>query len=176
MELTEGELYYLEAMHIEGGGEDHMTISVEIEQTAIPDHHQGRKEIQELKMVPLTEYEKTVVEITGADDGQFLLTYFHPGQDTYVPTAPLKVKCTTAEMWHAVQPYYAWWGVQGPSITLELLDADGEVTEDASEEVKRRYTITVPKLINSATSTGYLVTPLATQAEITVHLPDDEGG
>jgi hypothetical protein len=43
--LTEGEHYYYEIKHAEGSGTDFVQIGVEIEQSAVTDHHHARKEV-----------------------------------------------------------------------------------------------------------------------------------
>lgn len=55
--LTKGQPYYIEARHREGGGWDHMSVAVEVEQNAtdhaiIDGHHQHMSEIQYVQIQP----------------------------------------------------------------------------------------------------------------------------
>lgn len=44
--MNEGEHYYIEGLHWEGGGADYFSAAVEIEQSDIVGHHQSIKEVQ----------------------------------------------------------------------------------------------------------------------------------
>jgi len=48
--MTAGQHYYIEAEHVEYAGGDHMTVAVEIEQTAVIGHHHAMKEVQYLSV------------------------------------------------------------------------------------------------------------------------------
>jgi len=48
--LTAGEYYYIKAEHIQGWGNDHMTVSVEIEGQNAFNHPNSVKEIQRLQI------------------------------------------------------------------------------------------------------------------------------
>ena len=50
--LTAGEHYYIEAKHLEGGGGDHFSSAVEIEQSDIIGHHHSMREVQYLSVFP----------------------------------------------------------------------------------------------------------------------------
>lgn len=44
MLLTAGTPYYIEVMHVEGGGGDHVSVGLEIEDTVFSNHPQHKKE------------------------------------------------------------------------------------------------------------------------------------
>jgi hypothetical protein len=50
--LTQGEYYYIEVAHAQSGGGDHLTVSLEIEQSAVANHPNKIKPIQAVKIIP----------------------------------------------------------------------------------------------------------------------------
>jgi hypothetical protein len=64
----------LQGRHYEGGGGDNFAVGVEINQTAIPDHHHSMKEIQYVSAgVKNPKYDTTRITVTNPDKGG---TYF----------------------------------------------------------------------------------------------------
>jgi len=78
--LTEGEYYYIEGNHYEGGGGDHFTAAVEIEQTEIVGHHESVKERQYIGVQAneTLTFEQTRINITDVDSGSFILLMQDP--------------------------------------------------------------------------------------------------
>ena len=68
----------METTYVEYNGNDHMTTGVEFEQTAIVNHHQAMKEIQELRISTDQTKERTIVEVKNPDDGSFRVTFKNP--------------------------------------------------------------------------------------------------
>jgi hypothetical protein len=50
--LTAGEAYYIEGLHYDYNGNNHFSVGVEIEQTAMADHHHAIREVQHLYVHP----------------------------------------------------------------------------------------------------------------------------
>ena len=73
--LTEGEHYFIEGKHLEGGGGDHFSVAVEIEQADTAGHHHAMKEVQYLSVYTDQVFDTTRINITNADDGQFILAF-----------------------------------------------------------------------------------------------------
>ena len=73
--LTKGEPYYLEVHYVEYNGVDHLNTGVEFEQTAIVNHHQSMKEIQELRITTDQSKEQHVIEIKNPDSGTYKLLF-----------------------------------------------------------------------------------------------------
>jgi len=73
--LTEGEEYYFEAVHYEGGGGDHMAVAVEIEESGFVGHHHTMKEVQMVYLESAQVFEVTRFTVTNPDDGQYILIF-----------------------------------------------------------------------------------------------------
>ena len=73
--LTEGEHYYLQGHHLESGWGDHFSVAVEIEKADTTGHHHAMKEVQYLSVGTDQHYDTTRINITNADDGQFILAF-----------------------------------------------------------------------------------------------------
>ena len=73
--LTEGEEYYFEVVTYEGGGGDHMSTAVEIEESGIVDHHHTMKEVQMVWLESAQVFEVTRFTVTNPDDGEYILIF-----------------------------------------------------------------------------------------------------
>lgn len=65
----------MKSKFVEGGGGDHFTVAVEIEQTEIKNHPMAMKEVQEISILPKIQYEKTRVIIENPDDKDYILSF-----------------------------------------------------------------------------------------------------
>jgi hypothetical protein len=148
--LTKGEPYYMETAYVEYNGGDHMSTGVEFEQTAIVNHHQAMKEIQELKIFTDQTKEQTTVDIKNPDDGSFKLLFKSPKTSKFVQSSTIKCKSTEAEFKKGVKDYY-WKELRSDiKITRLDLDSDGNNITIANTTLETiRYTIEVVKLINA---------------------------
>lgn len=82
--LNKDEYYYIEALHIQGGGGNHMTVSLEIDDPTltVTSHHHTLRETQRLMITQKNIFEKTVITIDNPDGGMFTLNYVHPRDPT----------------------------------------------------------------------------------------------
>ena len=78
LSFVKGEHYYIEALHSEGGGGDHFSVAVEIEQTAMVGHYHSVKEIQQLKISVDNNKDTTIFTVTNADGGLYVLNFQDP--------------------------------------------------------------------------------------------------
>jgi hypothetical protein len=104
--LTKGEPYYMETTYVEYNGGDHMSSGVEFEQTAIVNHHQAMKEIQELKISSDQTKELTTIDVKNPDDASFKLLFKSPKTSKFVQSETIKCKSTEAEFKLGVKDYY----------------------------------------------------------------------
>ena len=148
--LTKGEPYYMETTYVEYNGGDHMTTGVEFEQTAIVNHHQAMKEIQELKISTDQTKERTIIEVKNPDDGSFRVTFKNPKTSKFVVMSPIKCKATAEQFKSGIKKYY--WDLLRSDIYVTRLDLDSDgnnVTETNNTLVTIRFTIEVRKLIST---------------------------
>lgn len=71
--LEEGQHYYIESHHVEGGGDDHFSVAVEINQTEIVGHHHAIREIQYVGINSTDNRDTVRVTIDNPDGGVFKL-------------------------------------------------------------------------------------------------------
>jgi hypothetical protein len=71
--LTAGQHYYIEGLHYDYNGNNHFSVGVEIEQTAIVDHHHAIREVQHLYVSPDTVFDTIRLTIENMDTGHFKL-------------------------------------------------------------------------------------------------------
>ena len=158
--LTKGEPYYLEASYVEYNGGDHMNTGVEFEQTAIVNHHQAMKEIQELKITTDQTKEQSVIDVKNPDSGTFKLLFKHPKTNKFIPSGSIKCDDTTTNFNKAIKAYY--WNRATYRLTTRVtkvkLDSDGiDITISNGALDTIRYTIEVIQLQSSPTTTQIIV-------------------
>lgn len=158
----------MEASYVEYNGGDHMSTGVEFEQTAIVNHHQAMKEIQELKISTDQTKEQTTIDVKNPDDGSFKLLFKHPKTNKFVQSSTIKCISTEEEFRKAVYDYY--WKLIRSNIKIirEDLDSEGNNITIANTTLETiRYTIEVIKLVSTPTTTQIIVSKVGTQATIT---------
>lgn len=152
--LEKGEPYYMEASYVEYDRSDHMTTGVEFEQTAIQNHTNSMKEIQELKISTNQTKEKTHVEVQNPDDGSFKVLFKNPNTGQYYPSKAIPCKATAGQFQDAVSRYY-WDLIRSAiKVTRYDLDADGNDINIANTTLDTiRFEIEVVKLVANPTTT-----------------------
>jgi len=172
--LEAGENYYLEMMGMEGTGSDHASVAVEIEQSDVVGHHHSMKEVQ--KLTVNTEQNKDTLKLTilNPDDGKYILNFQDPDDlSKYRSSDVLKPTYSAWDVRNRVKGVYLnKWGAF-PSVTLEMFDANDELTEDVALQVKRVYTITCDRLIPRVSTSNVLVAKQTTTSTFSVELPID---
>lgn len=72
--LTEGQAYYIEGLHYDYNGNNHFSVGVEIEQTAMAHHHHAIREVQHIMVTPGDKKFDTIrLTIENVDTGHFKL-------------------------------------------------------------------------------------------------------
>ena len=119
--LEAGEHYYIQGQHLEGTGGDHFSVAVEIEATEeiTGGHHQSMREMQKLSVETGKERETTRINITNADDGEYLLVFTNPRNNENVKSSRVSSKATVQQLQSAVQGYYKNNGI-GSNIDVNL--------------------------------------------------------
>lgn len=95
--LVKGEHYYIEAVAIERTGNDHVTVGVEIEQTAITGHHNSMKEIQRLSINVTNNLDTTRLTIENADGKDYKLNFMNPKNLKYYSSELISTKATALQ-------------------------------------------------------------------------------
>ena len=71
--LEKDEHYYIESHHVEGGGGDHFSVAVEINQTEVVGHHHAIREIQYVGIHSNDNRDTVRYTIDNPDGGKFKL-------------------------------------------------------------------------------------------------------
>ena len=175
--LTEGEHYYLQGHHLESGWGDHFSVAVEIEKADTSGHHHAMKEVQYLSVGTDQHYDTTRINITNADDGQFILAFQNPTDQSLYKSNPISASTTADELLYAIEYYYRDAEFMRSNIYTNLTwyDVNGTETTNQTEAVQSVYYITVRKLITGPSVSNILVIKTTTTATITVDLPSVVG-
>jgi len=96
--LTKGEKYYMYGKHRESWGGDHFVVGVEIQQSAMTDHHHAMKEIQYLEVKPGEgNREVTRVNVTNPSlGGKYYLRMQNPANLTYWTSSAIPADATAS--------------------------------------------------------------------------------
>jgi hypothetical protein len=172
IDMVKGEHYYLEALHAEGGGGDHLAVAVEIEQSAITGHYHSVREIQELTISVENNKDTTRITVTNADNGEYILNFQDPVSLKYLASNKIRTNATASQFADGVntpfcQKLYGSWC----DVTLQMFDIDGNITTVNNDAVTRVYTMQIRKLISTVSSSNILVAKTSTAATIKVDLP-----
>lgn len=136
--LEEGQMYYIEGSHAEGGWGDHFTVSVEIEQNDTIGHHNSMKEVQYLEMHPEEVYERTQIEISNPDSGNYRLVFTHPTNFTNTATGFINADASARDLDDAINAWYDGNIGSGVWVTKEIIDPNANacnVTETNTTDV-----------------------------------------
>ena len=95
----------MEGRQYEGGGGDHLSVSVEIERDEdAEEHHNQMSEIQYIEVAANGDFEETKLVIEGVDSGTFKLVFFHPTnleKDPW-PTVDIAANASAADVKAAI--------------------------------------------------------------------------
>jgi hypothetical protein len=170
--LVEGEKYPIEGRHLEKWWSDHMTVSVEVEQTAIVGHPHSVKEVQYVSVKADTTFERFQIVVNGVDGGKFKLIMMHP--TTLKPTATedyIPINATASDLRNNIKDYYQDNFGSGISVTREMFDANGTNTTNATLCQKSIYNVTLTRLISGVSVSNLMATKTGTAASISFLLP-----
>ena len=161
----------MEVTYVEGDGSDHMSTGVEFEQTAIVNHHQAMREIQELRITTDQTMETTVIEVKNPDKGKFYYAFKNPRTGGY---ESVKMSCfdkpITIE--RATRRFYRRYFGSVARVTRKDYDADGKNPRTTKKPIETiRYTIKVVRLISSPTTKHMIISKAGTKATITAYTP-----
>jgi hypothetical protein len=140
---------------MQAGGGDHLTVSVEIEQTAVTNHPNTIKPILAIKIVPngVTQEVWSVTINNPVVGGSYIVTI---GQTKNVTDA-ISMFASSGSFASAFNSYYR--SVFGTSISavLVMYDVAGLVTLVNADSVQNVYTVTTYKLISQASFTNLAI-------------------
>ena len=172
--LTKDEPYYIELRHFEwNGGNDHVSVAVEIEQSEIVDHHKSFKEVQKLMINVENNLETFRLTLTDLDDGEYVLVFQHPETMEYVVSKNIKV--TELSKWtlrSAVYDYYARKMGTDIEVDVVMLDENGMVTEDRDLKHTIILEFKCQRLSSSKRVQSITLSKVSTSATITLETPD----
>jgi hypothetical protein len=95
--LQEGQYYKIKAIHQNGKGESHMTVSVEIKAPGQGPHRSAAKETQVLKIDQENQPETWEVIVTDPSNGEFKLTFKHPTSLENITTDAMKSNVSASD-------------------------------------------------------------------------------
>lgn len=162
--LVQGEAYYIQAEHVEYTSGDHLTVGVEIEQTAIPNHHHSRKEVQKLAVKTEDNRDTTTVTLSSiASSGAYLLLFRAPAASISetIASSTIQTDATASQFKSAVRDYYRQTYGSNIDVIKEMLTSAGAVTTNSSEATQYRYTITMSKLITGPSVADILLAKMS---------------
>lgn len=166
--LVQDQYYYFEVQTFQYTGGDYATVGVEIEQSAIANHYNAKKEIQQLQINPTNVREQTVFTVNNPDSGTYTLTFFNPTTKTYVTTDPIAANASSTNFGNAVAAFYGYYG--SVSVVRTMYDTNGVVTTTLASATKLVYTLSLLKSITGY-STNSIKPTLKTSAQVSVQLP-----
>ena len=104
--LNEGEPYYIEGKHWEGGGAEYFSAAVEIENNVLPGHHHAIREQQYLGVTTDQQFDRTRITITDMDDGEFILVFKNPNDQSSHESGSISAKTTPWNLSEMTKWYY----------------------------------------------------------------------
>jgi hypothetical protein len=87
---------------IEWGGNDHLAVAVEIEQTAITKHHQSIRERQYLSINPKNDFDTTRITVENIDGLEYVLVFKNPTTLVNTNSKAIKTDASAADLKFAV--------------------------------------------------------------------------
>jgi hypothetical protein len=146
--LEANQSYYIESHHIEGSGNDHFTVAVEINQTnstnvtEMVGHHHAMREIQYVGIHTNDNRDTIRITIENPDGGEFKLILKEPNGKLFTSDT-LKVGTDTWTFNKAIRQFYwTYWG-SNIDVTKKWTDADGNETTTEADAVKMEYNVTL---------------------------------
>ena len=135
------------------------------------------KEVQYLSVSTDQIFDTTRINITNADDGEFILAFQNPNDQSLFKSEAISASTTANELRYAIEKYYKDTDFMRSNIYTNLTwyDVNGTETTNQTEAVQSVYYITVRKLINGPSVSNILVIKTTTLATITVDLPSVVG-
>lgn len=171
--LTKGEPYFMEYHYVEYDRSDHFSTGVEFEQTAIVNHHQAMKEVQELRIRTDQTKEKTQILVKNPDSGSFRVTFKNPKTNAFVVMkTTIKCTATAAEFKAVVKKFY--WDTYRTDISVTRTDLDSQgidITISNSTMETIRFEISVDKLVKEPTTTQIILSKVGSSSTLTAKLP-----
>lgn len=144
--------YYMEVYQLNSGGDEHLTVAVELD-TQIQGHHHSIKEQQRLRIDQTLTREQSQLIILNPSSDKFSITMLAPGQSTAITIKDISCKSSASQMRGALNSYWTTYFGVSIQVTLTMYDASDVETLVAADSVKNVYTFTFPKSVSSDTIT-----------------------
>lgn len=147
------------AKHWEHHGSDHMVVGVEINQTAIVDHHHAMKEIQYIEATVANQTYDTMRITVGnpSASGKYYLTFQIPSNLTYWTSKAIAPGASAATLKSAIAYYYSSVYGSDINVNLTMYDTNGTNTTNATEATSYVYHVVTRKLISTASVSNVLI-------------------
>lgn len=145
LSLTKDLKYYIEATHAEGGGNDFMSVGVEIEDSNGKAHHHAIKEIQDIEVTTDRTFEKFIIKVDNKDAGKYKIGFQNPNVNSNKPnvTGLIAADASADDMRKALNGPIRFFSGSNVNVELEKLDKDGAVTTVDADVVSHKYTVTL---------------------------------
>ncbi|TNV88211.1 hypothetical protein FGO68_gene8985 [Halteria grandinella] len=169
--LEKDQFYYIELRHLQYGGGDHATVSVEIEDpNAVEGHHHSMREIQRLQFGQVNNRDSMNVTIVNPDGLGFYLFFQNPKDSIMWQSQYLTTNMSANDFNNNMKNFYinVWSSII--SVTRTMYDASGEITTDVMLSKKTVFTVKLMKSITQA-STNFIRVQSNSKATISITLP-----
>lgn len=135
--LVKDQYYYLEALHIEGGGDDHFTLSVRFNNPAVTNHHNSIKEVQRLQIIQNNAKENTTITFEGySSDVVYKLTFKDPASGATLQTDEIPIDASASTFNDRVDDFYRKYYGSVIVVTRTMWDVDGIETTTFADSTK----------------------------------------
>ena len=170
--LTAGEAYYIEGLHYDYNGNNHFSVGVEIEQTAMVDHHHAIREVQHLYVQPETLFDTIRITIENMDTSHFKLILQRPNGN-FETSASCYARGSAGQIYGCIRKYYAWFCGGNPSVNGTFFDTDGLEISSPVTGGSGIFYVKAVTLLNDQCATSISVVKTTTQATVKVDLSKD---
>jgi len=137
-------------------------------------HHQDMKEIQKVYVSTSSERDTTRINITNADDGEYMLVFTNTRNNENVKSSRISAKASAKTVENAVKGYYNKNDINsGVKVNMTMYDESGNVTTNATEESFRVYHLVLNRAMWLKSASKIQVIKISTKADIKVDLPED---
>lgn len=171
--LTEGQAYYIEALHYDYDGNNHFSVGVEIEQSDMVDHHHAIREVQHLYVSPDRDFDTFRITIENMDTGHFKLILENSGTGRYETSASCYARGSASQIYGCIRKYYAWYCGGNPHVNGTFYDVDGLEVDSPVDGGTGIYYIQARRLMNDQCSKSISVVKTSTESTVTVDLSKD---
>jgi hypothetical protein len=154
--LEAGRKYYIEAAHLNGGGGDHFSTGVEIEQEVLnPSHPRNVKEVQKLSFYTEDVREMHRLTINNPDGGTFRIRFQSPDLKSSI-SDEMKTSNSGNTVRDRVKKYFNSIGLN-TVVTRKDYDAQNQETEVSDDITKTVFEIRLDRLVSAPSTSAMTI-------------------